>query len=71
MILAGKFLSFSPLGRIWAVDFSQMFLIELKIFLSVPILPTTFKIMNEYWILSNELFASIDIIVIFFLSSLI
>lgn len=66
MVLAGKLLSFSLLGRIWAVDFSQMFLIELKIFLSVPSLPTIFKIMNEYWILSNELFASIDIIVIFF-----
>ena len=68
MVLAGKLLSFSLLGRIWAVDFSQMFLIELNIFLSVPSLPTIFKIMNEYWILSNELFASIDIIVIFFLA---
>ena len=68
MVLAGKLLSFSLLGRIWAVDFSQMFLIELNIFLSVPSLPTIFKIMNEYWILSNELFASIDMIVIFFLA---
>ena len=71
MVLAGKLLSFSLLGRMWAVDFSQMFLIELNIFLSVPSLPTIFKIMNEYWILSNELFASIDIIVIFFFSLLI
>ena len=66
MILAGKLLSFSPLGRIWAVDFSQVFLIKLKLFLSVPTLLTIFKIMIEYWILSNELFASTDIIVIFF-----
>ena len=38
---------------------------QLKPFLSGPSLPTIFKLMIEYWILSNELLASIGIIVIF------